>query len=60
MDEALRENREKWGWKCIMSIGQRILDEVYPADIFTGESGDLGPRYIVALREAIKAINETR
>lgn len=30
---------------------RRILAEVYPADIFTGASGDLGPRLVALLRE---------
>lgn len=34
-------------WDGLLSI----LDEVYPADVFTGVSGDPGPRIIVLLRE---------
>lgn len=32
-----------------------LLDEQYPADIFTGESGDEGPRTIALVRELDKA-----
>jgi hypothetical protein len=34
-------------WDGLMEL----LDEHWPADIFTGESGDPGPRMIVAIRE---------
>jgi hypothetical protein len=41
-------------WDAILAVGRAYLDLVYPADIFTGESGDSGPAYVVALREALK------
>lgn len=41
-------------WDAVILIGRELLDTYYPADIFTGESGDSGPQYIVALREALK------
>lgn len=28
-----------------------LLDEHYPADVFTGASGDLGPRVVALIRE---------
>lgn len=46
-----------WDWKVILQIGRLILERTYPADIFDGSSGDTGPAYIVALREALKNIN---
>jgi hypothetical protein len=55
---ALREDRAKWGWSVVLYVGRRVLDEVYPADIFTGASGDSGPRYIAALRDALAAIEK--
>ena len=43
-------------WDAVMLIGEALLDEYYPADIFTGESGDSGPQYVVALREALNRV----
>ena len=45
-------------WDAIVKIGQAILDHYYPADVFTGESGDSGPEYVVALRNALAHIKE--
>lgn len=42
----------------MVKIGELVLDRYYPADIFTGESGDSGPVYLVALREALKRVKE--
>ena len=56
-DEIERlENINAWDFYALMAMAKRILDERYPADIFTGESGDLGPRFVVALREMIADI----
>jgi hypothetical protein len=44
---------EDRAWDAVVLIGRAFLDHYYPADIFTGASGDTGPRYIVALREAL-------
>lgn len=46
-------------WKAIVRIGQTILDYAYPEDIFNGSSGDPGPAYIVALRNALQNIQDT-
>jgi hypothetical protein len=35
------------GWAGLL----HILDTVYPADVFDGSSGDVGPQIIVHLRE---------
>jgi len=43
-------------WEAVVLIGQELIDTYYPVDIFTGQSGDSGPQYIVALREALKRI----
>lgn len=40
-------------WDAIILIGRELLDTYYPARVFTGESGDSGPAYVVALREAL-------
>lgn len=41
-------------WDAVVMIGEALLDHYYPTDIFTGVSGDSGPAYIVALREALR------
>lgn len=40
-------------WDAIILIGRELLDTYYPARVFTGEGGDSGPAYVVALREAL-------
>jgi hypothetical protein len=35
---------------------QWILDHHYPADVFTGESGDPGAVFVAKLREALEAL----
>ena len=44
-------------WDAVVKIGRALLDHHYPADIFTGVSGDSGPEYIVALRNALARID---
>ena len=34
--------------------------EKYPPDIFTGESGDPGPLFVVAIRTAIEGLDKAR
>ena len=36
---------------------RRMLHEVYPANVFTGVSGDPGPRAIVVIRSALAAVD---
>ena len=63
--DLLREQTEHWGevdrwaWKKVVRVGRRIVSEVYPPEVFTGSSGDTGPLYIVALRAALEAIDES-
>lgn len=45
-------------WDAVVLIGRELLDAYYPADIFTSESGDSGPAYVTALRNALH--NATR
>jgi hypothetical protein len=45
-------------WDAVVLIGRALLDRYYPADIFTGVSGDSGPEYVVALRNALGRIDE--
>jgi hypothetical protein len=47
-------------WDAIVAIGRWVLDSYYPEEIFTGVSGDPGPQYIVALREALRRIDEAQ
>ncbi len=43
-------------WDAVVVVGRELLDTYYPAEVFTGVSGDSGPEYVVALRNAIKRI----
>jgi hypothetical protein len=43
-------------WDAVMTVGQTLLDHYYPADVINGSSGDSGPEYVVALRNAIARI----
>lgn len=45
-------------WDSIVAVGRELLDNYYPADIFTGESGDAGPEYVVALRNALAQVSK--
>lgn len=45
-------------WDAIVHIGRSLLDRYYPATVFDGSSGDPGPEYIVALRNALVRIDE--
>ena len=45
-------------WAAVVLIGRALLDFYYPSDMFTGASGDSGPAYIVALREALAQIDD--
>jgi hypothetical protein len=47
-------------WDAVVLIGTELLNAYYPADIFTGVSGDPGPAYVVALRNALAEIEATR
>jgi hypothetical protein len=51
---------EDKGWKAVMLVGRALLDHYYPADIFIGSSGDAGPQYVAALRNAIARIDEQK
>ena len=49
---------EDKAWQAVVLIGQELLDSYYPADVFTGTSGDSGPQYVVALREALSRVKK--
>ncbi len=57
-EEVFELLSESCGFNFLLYVGKKILDKHYPEDIFTGESGDLGPVYIVALREALNQIEK--
>ena len=44
-------------WDAIVKIGRMLLDSYYPKSVFTGISGDSGPEYVVALRNALARID---
>lgn len=44
------------GWACVVAVGRAVLAHHYPADVFDGSSGNTGPAYIVALREALAKV----
>lgn len=58
--ELVHEDPASWSFDTLLFVGRRMLKEVYPPDIFTGSSGDSGPQYVVAIREAIKRIDDQR
>jgi hypothetical protein len=54
--ELATHDRDKWSFDALVFIGERLLAEVYPESVFTGESGDSGPQYVVALRDALRRL----
>ena len=40
-------------WAAVVEVGRALLDHYYPSTVFDGSSGDTGPMYVVALREAL-------
>ena len=53
------ESREPFAFDRFVVLAERFLTN-YPADIFTGVSGDPGPRFVVALRTAVETLNRAR
>lgn len=52
-DESLKSKTpQQLGWFEYIEVTKEFLIG-YPEDIFTGASGDPGPKFIVALRKAI-------
>jgi hypothetical protein len=47
-------------WDVVVLIGEELLDHYYPAEVFTGRSGDSGPAYVVALRTALARIRQDK
>lgn len=44
-------------WSAVVLIGRALLDHYYSASVFDGSSGDLGPAYVVALRNALAQLD---
>ena len=57
LQEAVTEPPEKWSFDTLMWAADRLLAEIYPPGIFTGVSGDPGPRLVVALRNCRAAMS---
>ncbi len=57
-EEVFEILTDSCGFDFLLYLGKKILDKNYPTDVFTGESGEAGPNFIVALREALRRCNE--
>lgn len=44
-------------WDAVVAVGRALLERHYPATVFDGSSGDAGPEYVVALRNALNRID---
>jgi hypothetical protein len=44
-------------WDAVVIVGRALLDHYYPATVFDGSSGDAGPQYVAALRDALARID---
>jgi hypothetical protein len=45
-------------WDAVVLVGRALLDHYYPKAVFDGSSGDSGPVYVVALREALANVTK--
>lgn len=45
-----------WTFDLLLAIGQHLLDAWYPADVFTGVSGDPGARLVAAVRDCLEVV----
>lgn len=45
-------------WDAVILVGRELLDTYYPSKVFTGDSGDSGPLYVVALRNALAKVDK--
>ena len=55
LEKELREAREPGFW-TLVAIIRSSLEAHYPEDLFDGSSADPGPRFVCALREALKLL----
>lgn len=54
--EANMYGPDRWTWNTLVLVARQILDEHYPADVFTGESGDPGAVFVHHLRTALSVL----
>jgi hypothetical protein len=54
--EVATEDREKWSFDALVWMANRMLTEIYPASVFTGESGEKGPGFVAGMRKALAAL----
>ncbi len=54
--EVATEARDKWSFDALVWMANRMLDDNYRADVFTGESGEPGPLFVSRMREALAAL----
>ena len=54
-NERLRAVLDRPSWDDYLKITEAWL-RIYPPAIFTGESGDSGPLFVVAIRKAVQAL----
>ena len=47
------------GFHAFVALAERFLEH-YPADIFTGETGELGPGFVAALRRAVENLRASQ
>lgn len=47
------------GMPTLVVIAEYLMDTIYPESVFTGKSGDLGPKFIVEFRETLAEVKKT-
>ena len=45
-------------WETLIAVARQTLEHYYPKHIFTGKSGDIGPRFTAKLHEALDILKE--
>lgn len=48
---------ERRGFNDLVAARAQLLDTKYPADVFTGESGESGPGFVAKVREALAVLD---
>jgi hypothetical protein len=54
--EIATEDPEKWSFDALVWMANRMLTEIYPEKVFTGESGELGPGFVSGFRKLIASL----
>lgn len=58
LKEALAEDRSKWDFDVLMTVGDALLAKVYPAGVpLISEGEDPGPRLVRAVRDCREAMS---